>query len=239
MTSLYQANYDYFHGEKRLEGYVAYDESHLLPRPAVLVIHDWSGRNAFACQQADLLADLGYVGFAVDMYGEGRTGQTVEEKTALMQEVASDRLFLRDRIRAALDAVKALDQVDAQRVAAIGFCFGGLCALDLARSGASVRGVVSFHGLLDKPETIPNQPIQAKILALHGYDDPMVKPHQVNEFCQEMTAAGVDWQVHMYGHTKHAFTNPLANDAALGLIFNTCASRRAFQSMTHFLQEIV
>jgi dienelactone hydrolase len=234
----YRSNYTYYHDKQRLDGYVAYDERNATPKPAVLVIPDWSGRNAFACQKAEELAAMGYVGFAVDMYGDGRTGETVEEKTALMQTVVNDRLFLRARIRAALDAVAALEQVDAERIAVIGFCFGGLCALDLARSGVKIRGVVSFHGLLDKPKHLENQVILAKILALHGYDDPMVTPAVVNEFCQEMTQAGVDWQVHMYGQTKHAFTNPLANDSALGLKYNACVSERAFQLMHDFLQEI-
>lgn len=110
--------------------------------------------------------------------------------------------------------------------------------LDLARSGAELAGVVSFHGLLDKPRHIPNQPIQAKVLALHGYDDPMVPPQQLNEFCEEMTEAKVDWQVHQYGLTKHAFTNPNAHDPDLGLIYNPGVASRAMQSMKNFLQEI-
>jgi dienelactone hydrolase len=235
--SVYRSNYSYFQDEQHLRGYVAYEDDSSL-KPAVLVIHDWSGRNEFACQKADELAALGYVGFAVDMYGDGRTGDTTEEKTALMQAVATDRQFLRARIRAAFDTLASFEQVDATRIAVIGFCFGGLCGLDLARSGAKIRGVVSFHGLLDKPKNIDNQPISAKILALHGYDDPSVTPTLVNEFCQEMTEAGADWQLHMYGQTTHAFTNPLANDPALGLQYNPCVSKRAFQSMIHFLQEI-
>lgn len=239
MTSLHKSKHIYFHGEQSLEGYLAYDPSHQQRRPAVLVIHDWSGRNEFACKKAELLASLGYVGFAVDMYGDARVGETVEEKTALMQSVAYDRQFLRERIHAALATLVALEQVDAKRVAVIGFCFGGLCALDLARSGADICGVVSFHGLLDKPENIANQPIKAKILALHGYDDPMVTPAHVNAFCQEMTAAGVDWQVHMYGQTKHAFTNPLANDVVMGTVYDAVAEHRALQSMKNFLNEIL
>ncbi len=238
MTLLHQSKHHYFHGKQSLEGYVAYDESHQQRRPAVLVIHDWTGRNEFACKKADLLASLGYVGFAVDMYGDARVGETADEKTALMQSVAYDRQFLRERLRIALETLVAFDQVDAKRVAVIGFCFGGLCALDLARSGADICGVVSFHGLLDKPADLANQPIKAKILALHGYDDPMVTPDHVNAFCKEMTEAGVDWQMHMYGHTKHAFTNPLENGAAMGTIYNPLAEHRALRSMKNFLNEI-
>ena len=236
--NLHQSNHNYFHDEQRLDGYIAYDDRNQTLRPAVLVIHDWSGRNPFACQKADMLASLGYLGFAVDMYGEGRIGVTVEEKEALMEEVAHDRLFLRRRIQAALEAVVKLDYVDKNRVAVIGFCFGGLCALELARSGADIRGVVSFHGLLDKSPSLENQSIKAKVLALHGYNDPMVTPEQVDSFCREMTDAGVDWQVHMYGQTMHAFTNPVAHDLKMGTVYNAEAERRSFQSMTQFLSEL-
>lgn len=238
MTKLHRSKPIYFHGEQRLEGYVAYDASHQERRPVVLVVHDWSGRNEFACQKADMLAGLGYVGFAVDMYGDARTGDTVEQKTALMQEVTRDRGFLRARIEAALHAAAELDYVDMRQVVVIGFCFGGLCALELARSGANIRGVVSFHGLLDKAPDLDNHPITAKLLILHGYNDPMVSPEQVNVFCDEMTAAGVDWQVHMYGQILHAFTNPAAHDEKLGTVYNARAEYRAIQSMTNFLKEL-
>lgn len=238
MPILHRSNHIYFDDTHRLEGYLSYSEKEEIRRPAVLVVHDWSGRNAFACQKADLLASLGYIGFAVDMYGDAQIGETVEEKTDLMQSVVQDRRVLRARILAAYNAVLRLDQVDRHRIAVIGFCFGGLCALDLARSGADIRGAVSFHGLLNKPEGLENQHIKSKILVLHGYDDPMMKPAQVNEFCREMTDAKVDWQVHAYGQTQHAFTNPLANDASMGLLYNPTAERRSLQAMTNFLQEI-
>lgn len=232
------SNYLYHHGEQELHGFLAYDESIDQPRPAVLVAHDWSGRNDFACEKAQMLAEMGYVGFALDMYGQGRLGASTHEKMALMEPLANDRLLLRARIRAAYDALIGMSEVDINRIAVIGFCFGGLCALDLARSGADLKGVVSFHGLLDKPKDIPNKTIVAKILALHGYDDPMVNPEQVNEFCREMTEAEVDWQVHMYGHTQHAFSNPHAHDVQLGTIYNPKAEKRALQAMTNFLQDI-
>ncbi|KTD49707.1 dienelactone hydrolase [Legionella quinlivanii] len=236
---MHSSNYLYHHGEQELHGFLAYDDSIDQPRPAVIIAHDWSGRNEFACHKAEMLAkELGYVGFALDMYGHGRIGYTTDEKIALMQPLAGDRRLLRDRIRAGFDAVIAMSEVDSARVAAIGFCFGGLCVLDLARSGAELAGVVSFHGLLDKPKHIPNQKIQAKVLALHGYDDPMVPPQQLNDFCQEMTEAKVDWQVHQYGLTKHAFTNPDAHDPDLGTIYNPIAAKRSMQAMKNFLQEI-
>lgn len=219
-------------------GFLAYDKAVTGKRPAVLVAPDWSGRNAFACQKAEMLAQLGYVGFAIDMYGNGRTADTTEGRQALMKPVASDRLMLRQRIRAAFDAAAKLPEVDSTRIAAIGFCFGGLCVLDLARSGAPVKGVVSFHGILSKPDDLSNETITAKTLVLHGYDDPMVKPSQVDAFCQEMTEAKVDWQVHQYGHTQHAFANPMAHDNHMGTVYNPVAERRSLQAMRNFLEEI-
>lgn len=236
---MHTSNYLYHHGEQELHGFLAYDDQAEKPRPAVLVAHDWSGRNEFVCEKAKMLADMGYVGFALDMYGQGRLGATLSEKTALMQPLVNDRPLLAERIRAAYDAVIGLSEVDPSRVAAIGFCFGGLCALDLARSGADLRGVVSFHGALNKPKSASKASIVAKILALHGYDDPMVSHEEVKDFCQEMTAAEVDWQVHMYGHAMHGFTNPTAHDAQSGIIYNARANKRAFQSMSTFLEEVL
>lgn len=236
---MHTSTYIYYHGEQAYHGYLAYDDRIEEPRPAVLVAHDWTGRNEFACQRAVQLAKLGYVGFAIDMFGEGRQGATKEEKSALIEPLIADRRLLRARIVAALDAVTGMPEVDENRVAAIGFCFGGLCALDLARSGAALKGVVSFHGLLFPPEDLHPHPMTAKVLALHGYDDPMVRPEQLNAFAEEMTHAKVDWQVHMYGNTEHAFTNPLADDPAAGLKYSATADKRSMQSMLCFLDEVL
>ncbi|WP_419420104.1 dienelactone hydrolase family protein [Legionella sp. D16C41] len=235
---MHTSNYLYHDGEQELYGFLAYNDRFDQPRPAVLVAHDWSGRNDFSCEKAKMLAKMGYVGFALDMYGHARIGETIDEKQALMQPLAADRGMLLSRIRAAFDALIAMPEVDSTKVAAIGFCFGGLCVLDLARSGADLKGVVSFHGLLNKPDEKEKQAIKAKILILHGFDDPMVKPDQVRQFCHEMTAANVDWQVHVFGNTQHAFSNPQANDPKLGTIYNPLAEKRSIQLMTNFLQEI-
>ncbi|KTC92502.1 dienelactone hydrolase family protein [Fluoribacter dumoffii] len=235
---MHTSNHIYHDNGQELNGFMAYDESLVGSRPAVLVVHDWSGRNEFACEKAKLLAQLGYVGFAVDMYGHAQLGSTVEEKQALMNPLVADQSLLRRRIQAGLAAACSLSEVDSKRVAIIGFCFGGMCALELARSGAELKGVVSFHGLLHKPGELKSAPIKAKILALHGYDDPMVQPDTVHAFCKEMTEAHVDWQMHMYGHVQHAFTNPLAHDLKLGTVYNEIAAERSWQAMTHFLQEI-
>jgi dienelactone hydrolase len=146
--------------------------------------------------------------------------------------------MLQNRIQAALNAVKQLPQVDINNIAAMGFCFGGLCVLDLARTGADIKGVVSFHGLLVKPENTQGIKIKAKILALHGRDDPMVLADLVFNFQEEMTQADADWQFISYGHTVHAFTNPVANDPDFGTVYQADADRRSWQAMQNFFAEI-
>lgn len=235
---MHTSNYTYHHAEQELHGFLAFNDANKAPMPAVLVAHDWSGRNEFMCQQAQLLAQMGYLGFALDMYGQGRVGSTDDEKKALMHPLITNRSLLATRVQAAYDAVRGMPQVDSNRIAIIGFCFGGLCALDLARSGAAIKGAVSFHGLLNRPTHSLSSSINAKILVLHGYDDPMVQPQQVSDFCQEMSVANVDWQVHMYGHVQHAFTNPNAHNLQAGLIYNSLAAQRSWHAMAYFLQEI-
>lgn len=228
----------YHDGDTTLEGYYAIDDRFSGKRPAILICHDWSGRNEFAENKAAKLAELGYAAFALDMYGNGKKGSTNEEKSALMQPLVQNRSALQTRILAALTALKQLPEVDTQHIGAIGFCFGGLCVLDLARSGADVKGIVSFHGLLNAPENTGHKKISAKILVLHGYDDPMVTPEQVMQFGNEMTQAKVDWQLHMYGNTMHAFTNPLANDPGFGTVYQKNADQRSWIAMQDFFKEI-
>lgn len=229
---------DYNDGSAELEAFVAYEEADS-PKPLVLVVHDWSGRREFACKAAERVAGMGYVGMAVDMYGKGVFGSDgdVELNSSLMDPFASDRAMLRDRIRAALEVGRNLSQVDASKVAAMGYCFGGMCVLELARSGADVAGVISIHGIFS-PGDIPNKEIKAKILCLHGHEDPMVPPDQVLAFETEMTKAGADWQVHAYGNTMHAFTNPAANNPDFGTMYDEVAERRTYQALANFLDEI-
>ncbi len=229
---------EYFDGDVRLVGFSAFDDEVSAPMPAVLVAHMWGGREAFVCEKAKALAELGYVGFALDLYGEARTGSSPEENAKLMQPFLDDRALLQRRMRLALETVKRLERVDKDRVAAIGFCFGGLCVLDLARTGADLRGVVSFHGLLKPPGNTQGNKILAKVLVLHGHDDPMVPVEDVVALERELTEAGADWQVHVYGHTVHAFTNPKANDPSFGTVYNPVADRRSWLAMRNFLEEI-
>ena len=228
---------DYQENTTALEGYYAYDEKIPGKRPAVIVCHDWSGKNDFSCNKAQKLAELGYVGFALDMYGKGLSGKTKTEKSALIKPLMDDRKLLQKRVLAALDTVRKLDEVDPTRIAIIGFCFGGLCALDLARSGADIKGAVSFHGLFYSPD-FSSKPIKAKILALHGHDDPMATPAQALAFMKEMTDAKANWELDMYGNTMHGFTNPEANDPAFGTVYSKEADARAWARMVAFFAEI-
>ncbi|PJD95088.1 MAG: hypothetical protein CK426_07200 [Legionella sp.] len=232
------ADYIYHANNKTCHGFLAYEENTAYKKPAVLIAHDWSGRGPLVKEKARLLAQMGYVGFAIDLYGQGQIGISVEEKKALMTPFLEDRALLRNSLQAVYDEVCLLPQVDSNNIAIIGFCFGGLCALDLARSGANIKGAVSFHGILNKPEGLEQPPVTAKILALHGYDDPMVSPQQVHSFCDEMNFLKVDWQMQMYGQVQHAFTNPEAHDKASGLMYDALAAQRSWFAMSHFLQEL-
>jgi len=229
----------YRDGDALLEAFFAFDDSFSgRSRPAVLINHTWVGRDVFVAEKAKKIAALGYVGFAVDMYGKGVLGSSVEENAKLMQPFMDNREMLQKRMNAALYAVKLMPWVDDSKIAAMGFCFGGLCSLDLARTGADLKGVISFHGLLGAPGNTQGNAIKAKILALHGHDDPMVPVEQVLAFEQEMTKAGADWQLHTFGNTMHAFTNPAANNPDFGTVYQADADRRSWLAMENFLTEV-
>ena len=229
---------EYATGDAELEGYLAFDPARPGPRPGVIVAHAWRGRDDLAAEKAEALAGLGYVGFAADVYGKGLYAETDEQAQALMQPLLDDRRLLRERIGAAVHTLARDERVDSNRIGAIGFCFGGLTVLELARSGAPVRGVVSFHGLLHTPSPQDARNITGKVLALHGNDDPLAPPEHVAAFFQEMTAAGVDWQVIVYGNAMHAFTNPTASDPQKGLVYDPRADRRSWQAMRGFFEEV-
>ena len=220
-------------------GVCAYDDASSASRPLILVVHDWSGCNEFVVQKAKQLAMLGYVGFAIDMYGGGRLGKTKDEKVALMQPLMQDRHLLLSRIQAAYQAAKQLPHVDMTKTGVIGFCFGGLCALDLARSGAPLKGAVSFHGLLTPRAEKVSDKIHASILVLHGCQDPMATQETVITFSHEMQAMQADYQIYLYGNTMHAFSNPGANDPSFGTVYNPLTDKRAWQSMRTFFAEVM
>ena len=220
------------------EGTISYDDSIEGPRPGVLVCHAWMGQGAFETEQAEKLAALGYVGFALDVYGKGVRASDADRAAELMNQVASDHSALLARLEYALELLKEHPLVDGDKTGAIGYCFGGKCVLDLARSGAATLGVVSFHGILGAPAGAEEPFINAKVLALHGWDDPLATPEQAREFAEEMTKRGVDWQLHAYGNTVHAFTLPTANDLDHGICYQPDAARRSWQAMENFLEEV-
>ena len=237
ITTLHTSTIDYADGDAVCEAYVAVgDGDHR--RPCVLVAHQWSGVSDHERGAAEHFADAGYVGFALDVYGKGKRGQPLSDNSHLMGPWLSDRAALRRRLLAAVAAAKAHPRVDPARIAIIGYCFGGLCALDVARSGsADVVGAVSLHGIFAPPTIGPQTKIGASVLVLHGWDDPMVKPDDVKAFGAELTEAGADWQIHAYGGVMHAFTNPEANDPAFGTVYDKRAADRAWASFVHFLGE--
>lgn len=209
--------------------------------PGILVCHAWAGRSEFEDNRARDLAQAGYTALSIDLYGVGVRGTNKEECSQLIAPFMADRSLLLSHMRIWLKLLKEHPAADAQNTAVIGYCFGGLCALDLARSGTDLQGAVSFHGLLGTPEpqTDADNRITARVLALHGWNDPMVTPQQVLAFSEEMSAAGADWQLHAYGNTVHAFSNPRANDPDLGTVYNAVADRRSWQSAQQFLAEVL
>jgi dienelactone hydrolase len=237
-VTLAKRKVEYKHGTVVLQGVAVWDDAASGKRPGVLVAHQWAGRDEFAESQAEALAQLGYTAFALDMYGKGVLGNSVAENSALMTPFMQDRRMLADRMNAALDTLRSLETVDSNRLAAIGFCFGGLCVLDLARSGADVAGVVSFHGLLKPAPAISGKPVQAKILVLHGSDDPLAPIEDVVALREEFIAAGADWQLHMYGGAKHAFAVPGADIPDIGALYNRLAERRSQETKRSFLREL-
>lgn len=229
---------DYLDGDVTCQAYVAYDQSVNTARPCVLVSHAWGGQSDFEREKAEKLAKLGYVGFALDIYGKGNRGGSMEENAKLMQPFMDDRAMLRKRILAAVAAAKKISQVDPNHMGAIGYCFGGLCVLDLARSAEpGIKGVASFHGLFHAPEIGKQLPISSQILILHGYDDPMATPDQMVLIAKELTEAKADWQIYAYGNTVHAFSNPEANMPERGILYNACADKRSWTAMQNFFAE--
>ena len=228
---------DYSQDETTFEGYYAWNETAAAPYPCVLIAHAWGGPGEFEQARARDLAELGYAAFCLDLYGKGVRGTSPEENAELMQPFLEDRAMLQNRLNLAVEVAGGQADVDASRMAAIGYCFGGLCVLDMARVDAAVLGVVSFHGLFHPPGNTEGNAIKAKVLALHGWDDPMATPEQAVALAAELTAAGADWQIHGYGHTVHAFTNPAANDPGK-TVYSESADRRSWQAMANFLEEL-
>jgi dienelactone hydrolase len=230
---------EYRQGDTRLVGYLAYPKDAKGPLPGILVVHAWMGLDDYAKRRTAQLADLGYIAFAADIYGDGKIAADVKEAGALSGLYKKDRALLRVRSAAGLATLKAQPGVAADKIAAIGYCFGGMAVLELGRSGADLAGVVSFHGVLDTPTPEDAKNIRAKVLALHGADDPYVPPDQVAAFENEMRKAGVDWQLVAYGGAVHSFTNPASgSDNSKGAAYNASADARSWVAMQQFFKEL-
>ncbi|MCU7493598.1 MAG: dienelactone hydrolase family protein [Ignavibacteria bacterium] len=230
---------DYESGGVKLQGYLAYDDAQKGKRPAVLIVHEWWGLNDYPKKRAEEIAKLGYVAFAADIYGKGVIAKTPDEAGKLASQFRNDRTLARKRVTAALDVLKKNNFVDAGKIAAIGYCFGGMIALELARSGANIKGVVGFHTSLDtqKPDDAKN--IKGKILICTGANDKSVPPEMRQAFQKEMDNAGVDWQMNIYSGAVHAFTNPAAgSDPSKGIAYNANADKRSWEAMKIFFNEI-
>ncbi len=220
----------------KMEGYLAWDTSAKKPRPGVVVYPEWFGIGPFSEEKAVELAKMGYVAFAADVYGVDVRPKDMKEAAAAATKYKSDRPLLRERAQAALDALLSRKEVNKDKIAAIGFCFGGTAALELARSGADLDALVSFHGGLSTP--MKGSKFAPKILVLHGGNDPYVPEKEVQEFQTEMRDSGADWQFISYGNTVHSFTNPQAgNDPKAGAAYNELSAKRAMKEMKSFFEE--
>jgi dienelactone hydrolase len=230
---------DYRQADTHLKGLMVYDNSIKGQRPGVLVFPEWWGLNDYPKRRAEQLAQLGYVAFAADMYGDDKTTEDANEAGQMMTVVRGDLDLMRARAQAALDVLSKDPHVDPSRIAAIGYCFGGTVALELARSGAPLVGVVSFHGGLDTTRPYDAKNIKGKILVCTGGEDSFVPPSQVLAFEDEMRQGHVDWQVLVFGGAHHAFTNPAADSHHIpNIAYNADADRRSWNAMKAFFDEV-
>jgi dienelactone hydrolase len=230
---------DYKDGDVVLQGYLAYDDTKTANVPGVLVVHEWWGQSDYSRKRAEQLAGLGYVAFALDMYGKGVTANTPDEAGKLATPFYKDRALMRSRATAGLNVLKSQKQVDPKRLAAIGYCFGGSTVLELARGGADLAGVVSFHGGLDFPIAEDTKNIKGSVLICTGADDPMVTPDKVDAFEDQLRKAKVDYQIQVYGGAVHAFSNPAADAHNIpGIKYNEKADKRSWEAMKSFFSEL-
>jgi dienelactone hydrolase len=228
----------YTHGATTLKGYIAYDDAIEGKRPGVLVVHEWWGLNDYILMRTEKLAGLGYIAFAVDMYGEGISTKDPKE-AARMAGHLKGKPLMRHRALAGLKVLAENERVDPKRIAAIGFCFGGTTVLELAHSGADLSGVVSFHGGLIPPKPEDVKRIMAKFLVLHGAEDPFIKPEAIADFQESMTKGDLDWQMIFYGGAVHSFSNPGAgSDKTRGAAYDSKAAERSWEHMQQFFKEI-
>ena len=230
---------EYKSGDTTLQGFLAYNDANAKPRPGVLVIHDWMGESAYSESRAKQLAELGYVAFAADIYGKGVRPADPKEAAALAGKYKGDRALYRERLQAGLDQLKNNKLVAPGQIAAIGYCFGGTGVLELGRSGADVKGIVTFHGGLSTPTPADAKNIKCPVLVLHGADDPFVKPDEVAAFKKEMEDAKVKYTFIAYPGAVHAFTRPdVGSDNSKGIAYNEEADKKSWAEMKKFFSQI-
>lgn len=231
--------YKYSDGKTEFEGYLALPQSPNEKRSCIMIAHAWDGPNAYFNNLADEMAKKGYVAFAIDVYGKGKRGKIDGDNSHLMGPLIKDRELLRRRLLLAFNEMRKHPSVMPDRIAILGYCFGGLCALDLARANPEgLRGAVSLHGPLFPP-ALPVSKIDSSVLVLHGWEDPVAKPTSVLSFAEEMTQAQADWQIHCYGHAQHAFTFVGANIPELGIKYDQKAHQRAEKARDDFFRALL
>ena len=237
-------NLFYSHNGVSFKGYLAYNAATTEKRPAILIAHAWRGQDDFARQKAEELAAMGYIALAADFYGNSKEVQSTKEAAALMLPLFQDRALLLARMQAAFTALQAYPLVDASRIGGIGFCFGGLSIIELFRSGTPRLAAASFHALLwtqtgdIQAHVLPlAKNIQGSILILHGYDDPSVSEADIQTTQKELNDAHIDWQMHIFGGTMHAFMVPGTDSPGSGLKYNKRSAERAWKQMIAFFRE--
>ncbi|MCC6954153.1 MAG: dienelactone hydrolase family protein [Deltaproteobacteria bacterium] len=239
MAEVTERKVEYRDGNAKLVGYEIADTARTEKLPGVIIFSDWMGIGAFAKERGRELASLGYRAFVADIYGNAKQAANMEEAGALATKIKSDRKLFRSRARAAFDVFSQSALVDSSKIAAIGFCFGGTASLELARTGAPLRGLVSFHGGLNTDDLTLSKNIRGRVLVLHGADDPLVPRAEVEAFREEMRRGGVAWELHEYGGAVHSFTNPDAgNDLSKGFAYNKSVAERSYREMREFFGEV-
>jgi dienelactone hydrolase len=233
---------DYKVGNITMKGRIAYDDAKQGKRPGVLVVHEWWGLNDYAIKRARMLAELGYTGMAIDMYGEGKNTVHPADAEKFTQEVMSNAQNAKQRFLAAMEILKKHKTVDPERIAAIGYCFGGAVVLEMARQGVDLDGVVSFHGSLGTKSPAKPGAVKGKVLVLHGSADEFVSPQELSGFEQEMKNAKVDYKLIQYPNAKHSFTNPdadaMGKQAKIPIAYHAEADKKSWEDMQAFFKQI-
>ena len=231
----------YQQGDRTFKSYMAFDENKSGAQPTVIIVHAFDGITDFIKDYAADVVNAGYNAFCIDMFGEGEIFHDIDGCMSAIMPMIEDRALLQRRVLAGFEACKQQAEVDEHKLAAMGFCFGGMVCLDLARAGADVKAVVSLHGVMMPPENVELGEFKAKALILHGFDDPQVPPDQLQVIADEFNSKNVDWQFVFFGHTKHAYTEPHAADiggAAMGREHNADSAKRAFHYSLNLFAEV-